>query len=250
MSLEADDGWWTTLYDAHLAAVLLRREVGPTVDFLVDVLRLRPGDRVFDQCCGIGSLAIPLAARGYALCGCDLGEGYAEQGRAEAAAQGLEVELVEADAFSYRPAAPCDAAFNWWTSFGYARQDAQNLKMLRRAFEALRPGARFALDTMNVPGVIAGFRPRVRVERDGLCLVRHSALDLEAGLMHKRWVYRWPDGRSLEHLSAVRLYTPWELRRLLAEAGFSAVEFFGNIDGQALGLDSPRCIAVATRGQG
>ena len=46
--------WWHTLYDGLLADVLLEREPGEvdeTLRFLVDALQLRPGQRVFDQCC-------------------------------------------------------------------------------------------------------------------------------------------------------------------------------------------------------
>lgn len=246
----AAEEWWRSLYDAHLATVLLEREEEPaeTIDFLVRNLALRPGDRVFDQCCGIGSLAVPLAARGFTVVGCDLGEGYAARGRADAEARGVEVELVAADAFEFVPDGPCDGAFNWWTGFGYARDDARNLEMLRRAYEALRPGGRFALDTMNVPGVIRGFRPEVTIERGGLELTRRSALDLDRGLLHKRWVYRLPDGGHVERESTVRLHTPWELRELLRAAGFDEVALFGGIDGSRIEVASPRCIAVATKG--
>ncbi|MCA9616611.1 MAG: hypothetical protein KC586_27825, partial [Myxococcales bacterium] len=80
----AAEGWWEALYDEHLATVLLERDEEPTetLDFLERTLRLRKGDRVFDQCCGIGSLAVPLAERGFSVVGCDLGEGYAARGNA------------------------------------------------------------------------------------------------------------------------------------------------------------------------
>ena len=59
------DSWWSALYDDVLADVLLERadeaEVDRTLTFLVDMLELRPADLVFDQCSGIGSLAVPLA---------------------------------------------------------------------------------------------------------------------------------------------------------------------------------------------
>ncbi|MCB9614321.1 MAG: methyltransferase domain-containing protein [Sandaracinus sp.] len=245
----AAEGWWEALYDEHLATVLLERDEEPTetLDFLERTLRLRKGDRVFDQCCGIGSLAVPLAERGFSVVGCDLGEGYAARGNADAHKRGVVVELVTADAFTFVPSSPCHGAFNWWTGFGYARDDTKNVEMLRRVHEALVPGGRFALDTMNVPGVIRGFRPEVTIERAGITLTRLSSLDLDAGLIHKRWLYSLPDGRRVEHESTVRLHTPWELRALLLAAGFEAVELLGGLDGARLDVQSTRCIAVATK---
>ena len=246
----APEGWWGELYDEHLATVLLERDEEPseTIDFLVATLQLSPGDRVFDQCCGIGSLAVPLASRGYDVVGCDLVEGYVARGREDAKRAGVDVELHPADAFEFVPSAPCVGAFNWWTGFGYARDDTQNLRMLARAFESLLPRGRFVLDTMNVPGVIRGFQPEVILERRGIRLVRRSVLDVDAGLLHKRWSYELPDGRTVERESTVRLHTPWELRAMLRAAGFADVDLLGGIDGSSLSVESPRCIAVATKG--
>lgn len=245
----APDGWWTDLYDDLLADVLLERHEEPTavIDFLLGELGVADGARLFDQCCGIGSLAVPLAQRGYDVVGCDLGVGYVERGRAKAAAAGVRVALHYADAFAFVPDTPCAGAFNWWTGFGYAMDDARNLEMLRRAADALVPGGRLVLDTMNVPGVLCDFRPTVHTVRGGIHLTRESALDVDAGLMHKRWVYSDSGGRTVERRSTVRLHSPWELRALLRAAGFARVHMLGDIDGQPLTADSPRCIAVATR---
>ena len=61
----APDAWWQALYDELLAEVLLVRsedaEQEATLAYLTEALDLAPGRRVFDQCCGIGSLALPLA---------------------------------------------------------------------------------------------------------------------------------------------------------------------------------------------
>lgn len=246
----AREGWWGELYDEHLATVLLERDEEPaeTIDFLVRTLGLAPGARVFDQCCGIGSLAVPLATRGFEVVGCDLIERYVARAREDAARAGVAVELHAADAFEHVPAAPCAGAFNWWTGFGYARDDARNLRMLQRAYESLVPGGRFVLDTMNVPGVIRGFRPEVVIERRGIRLVRRSVLDVDAGLLHKRWSYVLPDGRTIERDSTVRLHTPWELRAMLIAAGFTEVSLLGGVDASLLTVESPRCIAVAIKG--
>lgn len=251
----ASDEWWKDLYDEHLADMLLVRsdpgEVKSTLSFLKGALGLRPGDRIFDQCCGIGSLAVPLAKEGFHVFGCDLVSGYVERAQAEAALQGVTIRLAVADAFDYVPPETCDAAINWWTSFGYARTDETNRRMLDRAWQALRPGGRFALDFMNVSGVLRGFQPvvvKTRQTAEGeITLTRHSQVDPVHFIMHKVWRYDFPNGRVVQHESRVRLYTPVELVSLLGEAGFVQVQLLGNIDGQPLTLDGLRCIALATK---
>jgi hypothetical protein len=87
----------------------------------------------------------------------------------------------------------------------------------------------------------------VHTARGPIRLTRESALDVDAGFLHKRWIYDYDDGRTFTRTSTVRLHTPWELRALLRGAGFDSVRMVGDVDGRPLGPDSPRCIAIATR---
>ncbi|MCA9549815.1 MAG: methyltransferase domain-containing protein [Myxococcales bacterium] len=245
--------WWADLYDDLLADVLLTRadaaETERTLALLTEVLALGPRSRVFDQCCGIGSLSVPLARRGHDVVGVDLMPGYVA--RANAAAEGTSARHEAADAFSYAVKPACDAAYNWWTSFGYAERDEDNRRMLERAFESLRPGGRFALDFMNAYQVVRHFAPDVVTERvtprGRVTLWRRSTLDPAAGVIHKVWSYLLPGGDTVRRESRVRLYFPHELQALLQAAGFEAVRFVGDLEGGALSAESPRCIAVARR---
>jgi SAM-dependent methyltransferase len=243
--------WWTDLYDDHLADVLLEATapaaIDATVRFLVERLRLRPGDRVFDQCAGIGRLSVPLARWGAEIVGVEQAPGYVARARAAARAAGVSVDLVVGDAFAHVPAMPCAGAFNWWTSFGYLPDDDGNARMLRRAFDALAPGGRFALDFLNVPGIYAQFRPHEIDHHDGIVMLRESRLDLARGLLHKTWTFVTPEGQRFERPSTVRLYTPDRLAALFASVGFVDLELLGGIDGQALALTSPRCIVIGAR---
>jgi SAM-dependent methyltransferase len=240
--------WWADLYDDALADLLLTRDddLAATLRFLVDELALRPGDRVFDQCCGIGRLAVPLARWGARVTGVEQAARYVERAHAAARAAGIAIEVTQGDAFAYVPA-PCHAAFKWWTSFGYLPDDDGNVRMLQRAFEAVVPGGRFALDFLNAPGVLAHFRPHEVTRASGIELVRESRLDLARGLLHKTWKLALADGTRVERPSTVRLYAPDRLAELFARAGFANVALYGSLDRSALTLDSPRCIVVGTR---
>lgn len=253
----ADDDWWASFYDDTTADMFLVRsdpaDVEATTAFLADRLGLRPGGLVFDQCCGIGSASLPLTRRGVRVVGVDLCESYVRRAN-QCAASVDRREMARyhrADAFDFVPDDPCDAAFNWYSSFGYAADDRRNVVMLRRTFDALRPGGRFALDYLNVAGVLAGFKPAI-VRRQGtpageVLLLRESTLDLPRGVMEQRWTYVLPDGRRSVRNSRVRLYLPHALADLLREAGFVDVEFFGGVRGEPLTTDAARCICVASR---
>lgn len=260
--------WWAELYDDAVADLLLARgdaaEVSATVGYLWRTLELVPGARVFDQCCGIGSLAVPLLQRGALVVGVDLSRRYVARAQEAAAAAGVQGRFVAGDGFAFVPEEPCDAAFNWGTGFGNAASDAENLRMLRRAWESLRPGGRFVLDYQHIARVLMDFQPSIvrrGVRRGGsgqpdpagapgLLLLRESRLDLMRGVLAQRWTIigggRDGAGRR-EVTSEVRLYLPHELARLLGEAGFCDITFHGDLDGGPLLPQSPRCLAVARR---
>jgi SAM-dependent methyltransferase len=248
--------WWNTLYDDLLADLLLARadddpEVIATASFLVERLHLEVGQRVFDQCCGIGSLALPLAARGLEVIGVDQATRYVERATLAAEERRLPARFFAGDAFDFVPEERVHAAFNWWTSFGYTLDDQRNAQMLRRAHDALLPGGCFALDTLNVPGILRGFQAHVvtkrTTSRGEVVLWRDSTIDLALGAMKKKWTYFVPNGERVEHESTVKLYLPDRIGALLNDVGFVDVTFFGDVKGGALGIDSPRCIAIARR---
>ena len=250
--MSEDRNWWNDLYDDLLEDMLLERgseeETAKTLDFIVRHLRVLSGARIFDQCCGNGSLALPLAKRGFEVHGVDQAEGYITRASNAARDSDATAAFVAADAFEYVPA-PCAGAFNWWTSFGYAEDDATNQLMLKRAYETLEPGGTFLLDTMNVPAIFRNFQRDVVTERQTrrgeVTLHRRSRFDLARGRILKTWTYHLPGGQPVVHETSVRLYLPSSLREMLACVGFAEVTLLGDLDDTPLTMDHMRCICVA-----
>lgn len=249
--------WWVPFYDELLAETLLVREdaaeVDATLDFLTEVLELSPaqGERVFDQCCGIGSLSSPLAARGFDVLGVDQAAAYIERARSEASSTPRAPNFVAADAAVFTADPRCHAGFNWWTSYGYAPTRSENRAMLERAFDSLLPGSLFALDTMNLAGVLRHFREIVTVERDTplglITMTRKSRVDLAAGRLLKRWTYEAAGERIAMHDTSLMLSMPHELGADLEATGFHVEAYFGGTDRSPLSIDDPRCIVLARR---
>jgi SAM-dependent methyltransferase len=246
--------WWSSLYDDAVAELFLVRsdpeELAATLDFLTRALELTPGALVFDQCCGIGSLAIPLARTGVRVIGVDQSAGYIERAAREARAAGVECRFHTGDACSFVPDLPCQAGFSWASSFGNADDD-RNRAMLRRAFEALVPGGRFVLDYQHIPRVLRQFQHclvrRHPIPGGEIVLFRESEVDLAGGGLRQTWTFLFPDGRRRVAHSVLRLYLPHVLGQMLAECGFVDISYHGGVRGEALTLDSPRCICVGRR---
>ena len=81
-------GDYATLSD-HIA------DVG---ELVVARAEIEPGMRVLDVACGTGNAAIPAARAGARVTGLDLAPTLLVEGRAKAAAEGVEIEWVEGDA--------------------------------------------------------------------------------------------------------------------------------------------------------
>jgi SAM-dependent methyltransferase len=239
--------WWTSFFDPVYAQLGLeaRDEAARerVVDTIVQLLGVAPGARIFDQCCGIGRLSVPLARRGYRITGVDLGTGYADTARERV---GGDSDFHTADAFTFVAPAPCDGAINWFTSFGYAADDRTNLEMLRRARDSLVPGGKLALDFTNFPRVFGEYRPAF-VDRNGdTMIIQETTFDFARGMALLTWTYVHPDGRRETRRTENRAYMPYDLVHLFGEAGFVDVQLFG--PGAApFERTSARVIVVGTR---
>ena len=252
----ANEGWWSEFHVAEMADLFLERkspnELTDTVSFLTRHMQLRPGDTVFDQCCGIGNVSMALAQQGMKCCGVDLCSVYIERAREALLATSLPCEFHCDDALTFKTPWPCRGAVNWYSSFGYSREDDTNLQMMLRAFESLQPGGVYSLDVPNMPFLVRNFQHflvRHGVNREGraVTVLRESRLDLAAGQLLQEW--RWiVESRPADcRYSALRLYMPHQLTEMLMKAGFVDVKLFGGIDDSLLTIDSPRLLITARK---
>ncbi len=242
--------WWTDLYDENLADILLdtpqaHQDAAQEADFLIKHCQLQAGDLVFDQCCGTGRLAKAMADRLMSVIAVELCSDYVERARNHC--KTLAVELYCDDAFTFISKQPCRLVYNWWTSFGYAKTDKENIRMMQRAYDSLQAGGWFALDFHNPPAIYRQFNKTVINKLDGQTLVRTSHIDLERGRLEKLWTWTNSDGQQREYKTSVRLYQAHELIALSAQAGFINPVVFGDIDGSPLEIDSRRCILLARK---
>ncbi|TAL37823.1 MAG: class I SAM-dependent methyltransferase [Alphaproteobacteria bacterium] len=238
------------LFAEHCLMTRSAEEVGGIVSFLKGVLRLKTGDMIFDQCSGVGTLSLALAKSGYRTHGVDLIPAYVAQARREATMTHSACHFAAGDAYTYVPPYACDAALNWWTSFGYTADDAQNIKMLDCAFASLKPDGWFALDYMNAFERLKLLGPTgktgYRQEKENCIITCDSRL--EGKMLVKDWVYTGADGRRVEKRGGgAKLYKPKQLQVLFETAGFRNIRIFGSARGDEFSTASHRCIIVGRK---
>lgn len=240
------------LFASHHLVRTDEKELQECIQFFEEKLHLKPKNKIFDQCCGVGSLSIALAKEGYDLTGIDLIESYIDKAKRDATEEGVSCVFEASDAHTYVTPEPCDAAINWWTSFGYTPDDDQNIKMLQCVSKSLKKGAWFALDYMNTTQRLNDFGGKKQsiseIKKKDCTIVWESHLDDVQKMVVKKWIYTDLNGRRIEKQGGgAKLYTSDDLKKMFEACGFGEISFYGSAAGEPLSDSSPRCIVVARK---
>jgi SAM-dependent methyltransferase len=213
---------------------------------LLDRLRVSAGARVLDVPCGFGRHSVELARCGYRVTGMDISGRLLAQARRQAAEQKLEVEFRRGDMRRLNYRNRFDLVLNLFTSFGYFG-DAEDARVLKRFYRALRPRGWLALHVVNRDFVVRLYRPRQRSKlKNGFVLEENGHLDLGSSILRTEWIAR-RGGRRWRGVTRLRLYSCHELVRMLAAAGFGKVQAFGGFAGEPLTMDSWWQLLLAKR---
>jgi SAM-dependent methyltransferase len=219
--------------DHHEARELVRLIAARTGD--------EPGAPVLDLACGAGRHQRMLCDRGWWTVGLDLSPSLLRAARGE----DRTGPFVRAD---MRELPFADASFavvvNLFTSFGYFREDAQHLRVLREVARVTSRGGWFVLDYLHADHV-----RDTLVSRDeqtvGATVVEQDREISPDGRFVRKTITIGELGRTF--VERVRLFEPEELVALSTAAGFEVDAVLGDYAGGALAPTSPRTILFARR---
>lgn len=253
--MTVDPRWYEAFFDEDdWLAIALARDAehdstGDEVDFVLERLDPEPGARILDVACGHGRHSLELARRGYRVMGVDISDSSLELARTRAAHERLDVELVQGDMRELPWRGEFDGAINVWSAWGYFADEADDERASAAVAGALKPGARFLLDTFN-PIVLgsARFQPKGWDELgDGRLVLEERSYDAEKGRNDAVWTVVKPDGSRRRLESSVRAYTCQELAAQLSRAGLVPLSVHGGWDGAAFTRETWRMIVTAER---
>jgi SAM-dependent methyltransferase len=207
------------------------------------------GGAVLDLCCGPGRHAVALAKRGFAVTAVDRTPFLLDHARARARAANanLRVEFVLEDMRRFSRPASFDLIINFFTSFGYFDDQADDLRVLELVRENLRPSGVFVLEMVSKERLARDFQattPR-QLPNGHILFERHEIVDDWTRVRNRCTLIRTGSTRTFEFTH--RIYSGQEMKDLLAKAGLAGAHVYGDLDGSSYGFDTHRLIAVARR---
>jgi SAM-dependent methyltransferase len=208
---------------------------------------VQPGATILDLCCGPGRGASELAARGVRVTGVDHAQPLLDDAAERAAARGLEVEFLCADAREFHRDGAFDLALNLWTSLGYGDDPADDSRILANVHRSLKPGGTFVLETLGKEGLARRLPPRLWFDHDdaAFLIAQEIIVEPDWDRATHRWIVIEGNDRR-EYRLTHRLYSAAEMRALFAAAGFATVEVYGNFDRSSYATSS-RLVVVGQR---
>ena len=249
-----DDAWWGGYFDEVFVEIyrdfLTPERTEREIEGLREMVSLPPDARVLDVACGWGRHSIALARAGFAVTGLDLSETLLKRARRRAEAAGVGVEWVRGDMRELPWTDRFDAVLSLYSSLGYFLSDEEDLRVLRAARNALRPGGFFVLETMHRDHAVGGYAERDWWETEGGATVWvEREFDAVEGIS-REWT-RWSKaGKTGEKYHELRIRSATEWDRLLREAGLVPVDWWGDWELAPFVHTSPDLIVIARKRDG
>jgi SAM-dependent methyltransferase len=228
-------------------------EVPAVVDGLLKLSSIAPGSRVLDLCCGVGRHSVELASRGYAVTGIDLTRAYLEAaketaeavlGKENGSSPGPFPEFLREDGRRFLRPGSYNLCINLFTSFGYFATREDDLLMLKNTVKNLVPGGCLIIEMVGKETAARDFVREEEFESAGWNVrTEYEVVGDWEGEMN-RWILR-KGSTCIDRSFVLRLYSGFEMKNLLKEAGFTSVDIFGGIDGKPYDDKADSLVAVA-----
>jgi SAM-dependent methyltransferase len=210
-----------------------------------DVLaKAGPKARILDCSCGTGTLAIPLAKRGFEVSGSDASQGMVEQTMRAARNAGLSIPLhcCTWEELPNHFAGPFDLIFCLGNSIGHARGRDGMLRSLQGMRAVLKPGGKLVLDSRDWEQIRKEkirFTPypqwRERAGQRCLPLYIWNFPERFEDAHTIEVVLLFDSGGNVSLRSYTIVYYPFRYEELVERlrcAGFSAIYRFGECEGE------------------
>lgn len=241
--------WWEKFFDEYYPEVYANREAltSKEVEGVIKILKLKPGKKILDLCCGYGRHCFELAQKGFKVTGYDLSSHLLERARKQADSLRLKLKFVLGDMRKIPFKNEFDAVINMFTSFGFFPKEKENLQVLRGVNQSLKEKGLFLLDTANREFVLKNYRRRRWVPQKGFLMLEDTLFDPFTSRLETNRTLIFENRPKREYFFSLRLYTLTEIISNFKKAGFVIEQVYGDFDLNEYSLDRPRMVILARK---
>ena len=220
--MDVQSNWWEHFFEGAPVDLWLQalspEHTAREADALVRALDVSPRAELLDVPCGSGRLSLELASRGHHLTGVDWSHEFLAHARSSDTAR--DVTWERRDMRDLPWPARFDGAFCLGNSFGYL-DDEGNEAFLHAVAAALKPGARFVLETpMVLENMLGRIQERPWWKVGDMRLLVVNRYDPVRGRLDIEYTHIANGHVDTRHGSH-RAYTYRQLVGLLEGAGFT-----------------------------
>jgi SAM-dependent methyltransferase len=251
--MDSSSDWWRTFFSGPMVDSWLKAttedQTAREAAFIREALGVLPPARLLDVPCGGGRHSRALARLGYDMTGVDLSAEFLAAARSQAPDGPGSVAWEQREMRDLPWPEQFDGAFSFGNSFGYL-DDAGNAEFLKAVARALKPGARFVLDTSYVmESLLSVIQWRTWYETGDILMLADRRYEPAEGRLHVE--YTWiSEGKTDRRSMSARLYTYREVFRLLEEAGFTDLQGYGSITREPFRIVCGQLLVSARRSPG
>jgi SAM-dependent methyltransferase len=210
---------------------------------LVQLLQMPDKGALLDLACGIGRHALEFAKQGFDVTGVDITKPYLEIARESAKQSGLSIAYEHGDMREYCRPDYFDVIVSMCTSFGFFEDIQDDRDVLRNCYRSLRKGGKMVIDVLGKEIVAAQFKEKQWVTYDDHELLAEARITGDWSWIECKWIILKGDYKK-ELRYSHRLYSAFELKAAMVDAGFTDVTASGDLSGRSLYDNNAKSLVV------
>lgn len=230
--------WYKKIWTLDIKDMSWVEDTKRQVDFLVEKLQLKGGEKILDLACGFGRHSLELARRGYDVTGVDITSDYVKYASEQAEQEHLNAHFICSDIRKISFENEFDIVLNMADgAVGYLENDEENSKIFSVVANALKSGGKHFMDIMNGSYAETHFPCKLWDEGEKCLTLSNFEWDSKT----KTLIYGQLDFPYDEPLykpvmdegNTIRLYTLDEIRSIFASLDMNVLESYADFSGKA-----------------
>lgn len=207
------------------------------VDFLIEKMQLKGGERILDLACGFGRHSLELARRGFDVTGVDITRDYVDFAMRAAEKEGLNARFICSDIREIKFENEFDVALNMADgAIGYLENEEENLKIFAVISKALKSGGKHFMDIMNADYAVTHFPCKLWDAGENCLTLSEFEWDNETKIMlYGQIDYRYGEPLPkpvMEWGNTIRLYNIEEVKNIFGKLGMSIADTYADFSGK------------------